>query len=163
MLSTHLRGCALLQLLKNLQKHGLRSDVKMTGQSMTTDFPSIFEGKTMMQIVGSDMSQAARIISQKKQESAPTMWMWSNSMIVSPVTRSSLTKPPTHSRRRFGTIRFRWRQHLWRQGGVQSLRRAFVQRPSLGATGLGQCAELVWQLRGEAGPRQVKEPVGLLT
>ena len=26
---------------------------------MTTDFPSSFEGKTMMQIVGSDMSQAA--------------------------------------------------------------------------------------------------------
>ena len=25
----------------------------------------------------------------------------------------------------------------------------------LGATGLGQCAELVWQLRGEAGKRQV--------
>ena len=25
----------------------------------------------------------------------------------------------------------------------------------LGATGLAQCAELVWQLRGEAGARQV--------
>src|SRR5262249_19885620 len=25
----------------------------------------------------------------------------------------------------------------------------------LGATGLAQCAELVWQLRGTAGPRQV--------
>jgi acetyl-CoA acetyltransferase len=25
----------------------------------------------------------------------------------------------------------------------------------LGATGLAQCAELTWQLRGEAGPRQV--------
>ena len=26
----------------------------------------------------------------------------------------------------------------------------------LGATGLAQCAELCWQLRGEAGPRQVE-------
>jgi acetyl-CoA acetyltransferase len=26
----------------------------------------------------------------------------------------------------------------------------------LGATGLAQCAELVWQLRGQAGPRQVE-------
>ncbi len=26
----------------------------------------------------------------------------------------------------------------------------------LGATGLAQCAELVWQLRGDAGPRQVE-------
>src|SRR5262249_45336861 len=28
----------------------------------------------------------------------------------------------------------------------------------LGATGLAQCAELVWQLRGEAGPRQAPDP-----
>jgi acetyl-CoA acyltransferase len=27
----------------------------------------------------------------------------------------------------------------------------------IGATGLAQCAELTWQLRGEAGPRQVKD------
>jgi len=27
----------------------------------------------------------------------------------------------------------------------------------VGATGLGQVAELVWQLRGEAGERQAKE------
>ena len=27
----------------------------------------------------------------------------------------------------------------------------------LGATGLAQCAELVWQLRGQAGPRQVED------
>jgi len=27
----------------------------------------------------------------------------------------------------------------------------------LGATGLAQCAELVWQLRGQAGKRQVPE------
>jgi acetyl-CoA acetyltransferase len=26
----------------------------------------------------------------------------------------------------------------------------------LGATGLAQCSELCWQLRGECGPRQVK-------
>ena len=41
----------------------------------------------------------------------------------------------------------------------------FVTNPSggllskghpLGATGLAQCAELVWQLRGQAGPRQVE-------
>jgi len=32
----------------------------------------------------------------------------------------------------------------------------------VGATGLAQVAEIVWQLRGEAGPRQVKDPkVGL--
>ena len=28
----------------------------------------------------------------------------------------------------------------------------------LGATGLAQCAELVWQLRGQAGARQVPDP-----
>src|SRR3954453_4352003 len=43
---------------------------------------------------------------------------------------------------------------------------AFVTNPSggllskghpLGATGLAQCAELVWQLRGQAGERQVPD------
>ena len=33
----------------------------------------------------------------------------------------------------------------------------------VGATGLAQVAEIVWQLRGEAGERQVKDPkVGLV-
>lgn len=31
----------------------------------------------------------------------------------------------------------------------------------IGATGIAQCAELNWQLRGEAGPRQVDSKVGL--
>ncbi|WP_226873512.1 thiolase C-terminal domain-containing protein [Microbispora sitophila] len=35
--------------------------------------------------------------------------------------------------------------------------RAFVAGAgTLGATGLAQCAELTWRLRGEAGPRQVE-------
>merc|ERR1719482_1489326 len=31
----------------------------------------------------------------------------------------------------------------------------------IGATGVAQCAELNWQLRGEAGPRQVNSKVAL--
>ena len=53
-------AAALLTSEKFAKTHGLRSDVKITGQSMTTDFPSSFKGKTMMQIVGSDMSPGRR-------------------------------------------------------------------------------------------------------
>eukprot|EP00658_Telonema_sp_P-2_P057274 TRINITY_DN4571_c0_g1_i3.p3 TRINITY_DN4571_c0_g1~~TRINITY_DN4571_c0_g1_i3.p3 ORF type:complete len:107 (-),score=26.45 TRINITY_DN4571_c0_g1_i3:334-654(-) len=49
-------------------------------------------------------------------------------------------------------------------GSEMCIRDRYVVNPSggliskghpLGATGLAQCAELNWQLRGEAGPRQV--------
>jgi acetyl-CoA acetyltransferase len=41
-------------------------------------------------------------------------------------------------------------------GRHQPLGRPAVQGPPAGATGLAQCAELVWQLRGQAEQRQVE-------
>lgn len=39
--------------------------------------------------------------------------------------------------------------------GGEPVGRADLQGTPLGATGIAQAAELTWQLRGEAGPRQV--------
>ncbi|MEZ5450192.1 MAG: lipid-transfer protein [Thiolinea sp.] len=41
------------------RKHGLRTDVLIGGQSMTTDTPSTFASQDMMQVVGYDMARAA--------------------------------------------------------------------------------------------------------
>lgn len=38
---------------------------------------------------------------------------------------------------------------------IKAIKRTNVELLRLGATGLAQCAELCWQLRGECGPRQV--------
>ncbi len=41
------------------RRHGVRSDVRIAAQAMTTDYPSTFEDRDMRKIVGYDMSKAA--------------------------------------------------------------------------------------------------------
>ena len=150
-------AAALLTSEKFAKKHGLRSDVKITGQSMTTDFPSSFEGKTMMQIVGSDMSQAAANDLYEKTGIGPEDvdvvelhdCFTSNEII----TYEALQLTEEGGSEQFvsdGDNTYGGKVVVNPSGGLLS------KGHPLGATGLGQCAELVWQLRGEAGPRQVE-------
>ena len=150
-------AAALLTSEKFAKKHGLRSDVKMTGQSMTTDFPSSFEGKTMMQIVGSDMSQAAANDLYERTGIGPDDvdvvelhdCFTSNEII----TYEDLQLTEEGGSEQFvsdGDNTYGGKVVVNPSGGLLS------KGHPLGATGLGQCAELVWQLRGEAGPRQVE-------
>ena len=150
-------AAALLTSEKFAKKHGLRSDVKMTGQSMTTDFPSSFEGKTMMQIVGSDMSQAAANDLYERAGIGPEDvdvvelhdCFTSNEII----TYEALQLTEEGGSEQFvsdGDNTYGGMVVVNPSGGLLS------KGHPLGATGLGQCAELVWQLRGEAGPRQVE-------
>ena len=150
-------AAALLTSEKFAKKHGLRSDVKITGQSMTTDFPSSFEGKTMMQIVGSDMSQAAANDLYERAGIGPDDvdvvelhdCFTSNEII----TYEALQLTEEGGSEQFvsdGDNTYGGKVVVNPSGGLLS------KGHPLGATGLGQCAELVWQLRGEAGPRQVE-------
>ena len=150
-------AAALLTSEKFAKKHGLRSDVKITGQSMTTDFPSSFEGKTMMQIVGSDMSQAAANDLYERTGIGPDDvdvvelhdCFTSNEII----TYEALQLTEEGGSEQFvsdGYNTYGGKVVVNPSGGLLS------KGHPLGATGLGQCAELVWQLRGEAGPRQVE-------
>ena len=150
-------AAALLTSEKFAKTHGLRSDVKMTGQSMTTDFPSSFEGKTMMQIVGSDMSRAAANDLYERTGIGPDDvdvvelhdCFTSNEII----TYEALQLTEEGGSEQFvsdGDNTYGGKVVVNPSGGLLS------KGHPLGATGLGQCAELVWQLRGEAGPRQVE-------
>ena len=150
-------AAALLTSEKFAKNHGLRSDVKITGQSMTTDFPSSFEGKTMMQIVGSDMSQAAANDLYARTGIGPDDvdvvelhdCFTSNEII----TYEALQLTEEGGSEQFvsdGENTYGGKVVVNPSGGLLS------KGHPLGATGLGQCAELVWQLRGGAGPRQVE-------
>ncbi|MFL2749966.1 MAG: lipid-transfer protein [bacterium] len=150
-------AAALLTSEKFAKTHGLRSDVKITGQSMTTDFPSSFEGKTMMQIVGSDMTQAAANDLYERAGIGPEDvdvvelhdCFTSNEII----TYEALQLTEQGGSEQFvsdGDNTYGGKVVVNPSGGLLS------KGHPLGATGLGQCAELVWQLRGEAGPRQVE-------
>ena len=150
-------AASLLTSEKFAKKHGLRSDVKITGQSMTTDFSSSFEGKTMMQIVGSDMSRAAANDLYERTGIGPEDvdlvelhdCFTSNEII----TYEALQLTEEGGSEQFvsdGDNTYGGKVVVNPSGGLLS------KGHPLGATGLGQCAELVWQLRGEAGPRQVE-------
>ena len=150
-------AAALLTSEKFAKKHGLRSDVKITGQSMTTDFPSSFEGKTMMQIVGSDMSQAAANDLYERAGIGPEDvdvvelhdCFTSNEII----TYEALQLTEEGGSEQFvsdGDNTYGGKVVVNPSGGLLS------KGHPLGATGLGQCTELIWQLREEAGPRQVE-------
>ena len=150
-------AAALLTSEKFAKKHGFRSDVKITGQSMTTDFPSSFEGKTMMQIVGSDMSQAAANDLYERAGIGPDDvdvvelhdCFTSNEII----TYEALQLTEEGGSEQFvsdGDNTYGGKVVVNPSGGLLS------KGHPLGATGLGQCTELIWQLREEAGPRQVE-------
>ena len=150
-------AAALLTSEKFAKKHGLRSDVKITGQSMTTDFPSSFEGKTMMQIVGSDMSQAAANDLYEKTgigpEDVDVVELHDCFTTNEIITYEALQLTEEGGSEQFvsdGDNTYGGKVVVNPSGGLLS------KGHPLGATGLGQCAELVWQLRGEAGPRQVE-------
>ena len=140
------------------KKHGLRSDVKIAAQEMTTDFPSTFESHDMMRVVGYDMAkEAARRIYAKTGVSA-----------------DDLDVVELHDCFAQNELITYEALGLCREGGAQEFIDAgdntyggqVVTNPSggllskghpLGATGLAQCYELTRQLRGTAVATQVDD------
>ena len=138
------------------RKNGLKHDVRIVGQEMTTDSPSTFNGKTMIQIVGSDMTYRAAEKLYENTGIGPRDidvvelhdCFTSNEII----TYEALQLTNVGCAEQFITDEentYGGEVVVNPSGGLLS------KGHPLGATGLGQCAELVWQLRGEAGKRQV--------
>jgi acetyl-CoA acyltransferase len=131
--------------------------VAIAAQAMTTDRPSSFE-TDLMKLVGFDMAQAA---ADKVYEAAGVDpsdikvvelhdCFTTNELL----TYEALRLTPEGTAEKFvmdGDNTYGGRVVTNPSGGLLS------KGHPLGATGLAQCAELVWQLRGEAGPRQVDD------
>ena len=138
------------------KKHGLKPVVNIAGQVMTTDFPSAFEGHSMMKMIGYDMAKAAAEQLYEKTGTGP------NDIQVVELhdcftANELLTYEAIGLCPEGGAEKFIWDEDNTYGG-------KFVVNPSggllskghpLGATGLAQCTELVWHLRGTAGERQV--------
>lgn len=138
-------------------RHGIDSGVRITAQAMTTDFPSAFEAKDMMQVVGLDMTAtAARQVYEKAGVGSDDIdvcelhdCFTSNELI----TYEGLGFAPEGGAEKFiwdGDNTFGGRVVTNPSGGLLS------KGHPLGATGLAQSFELVNQLRGNMGPRQVE-------
>ncbi|XP_012662652.1 non-specific lipid-transfer protein [Otolemur garnettii] len=123
---------------------------------MVTDLPSSFEEKSVIKVVGFDMSKVAAQKCYEKSGLGPSNvdvielhdCFSSNELL----TYEALGLCPegqggTLVDRGDNTYGGKW--VINPSGGLIS------KGHPLGATGLAQCAELCWQLRGEAGKRQV--------
>ena len=139
------------------RRHHLDTSVSIAGQAMTTDGPSTFDEKSMMKVVGYDLAATAARQVYEQAGIGPNDLdvvelhdcFTANELI----TYEALGLTPE------GTAE----QFIW--DGDNTYGGQVVTNPSggllskghpLGATGLGQCAELVWQLRQQAGVRQVE-------
>tara|TARA_B100001105_G_C22391278_1_gene444499 strand:- start:446 stop:1624 length:1179 start_codon:yes stop_codon:yes gene_type:complete len=144
---------------KFAKKHGLNNTISIKGQAMTTDFPGTLEAHSMRKLIGYDMAKEAADAVYEQAGIGPKEvqvcelhdCFTANELIT--YEALGLTEQGTAER------------FIW--DGENTYGGQVVTNPSggllskghpLGATGLAQCAELVWQLRGDAGPRQVPKP-----
>jgi sterol carrier protein 2 len=138
-------------------KHGLDAGVEIVAQAMTTDFASSFDGASMMQVIGYDMSKDA---ARQVYESAGI----GPSDVDVVELHDCFTPNELITYEALGLCEEGGAERYIRDGG-NTYGGTHVTNPSggllskghpLGATGLAQCYELTHQLRGTADKRQVE-------
>jgi len=149
-------AAAVLVSEKFAAQHGLRKDVRIAAQAMTTDTASTFSAGDMMQVVGFDMSQAA---AKKVYEAAgvgpadlDVVELHDCFAHNELITYEALGLCPEGGAARFiddGDNTYGGKTVTNPSGGLLS------KGHPLGATGLAQCYELTRQLRGTADATQV--------
>ncbi|MBI1211761.1 MAG: lipid-transfer protein [Alphaproteobacteria bacterium] len=137
------------------KKHGIKG-VEIAAQTMTTDTQKAFDGDSMIHLIGYDMARDAANYVYEKSGIGPDEvdvvelhdCFTANELL----TYEALQLTGEGTAEKF----------IW--DGDNSYGGKVVTNPSggllskghpLGATGLAQCTELVWQLRGKADKRQV--------
>lgn len=130
--------------------------VQIVGQSLVTDLPSTFEDRSLLSLVGADMSRtAARQVYEQAGITPDDVDVIELHDCFSPnelITYEALglaAEGEAHHLLDNDDTTYGGRWVVNPSGGLIS------KGHPLGATGLAQCAELTWQLRGEADQRQV--------
>ena len=150
-------AAAILCTPEFAKKHGIAAEVVIKGQAMTTDGPSTFEDHSMIKLIGYDMAkEAARQVYEASgvgPEDVQVVELHDCFTANELLTYEAIGLTPEGTAEKF----------IW--DGDNTYGGKYVTNPSggllskghpLGATGLAQCAELVWQLRGQADKRQVE-------
>ena len=150
-------GAAILASEDFVKKHGLgKQAVEIAGQAMVTDMKSTFDEKSCIKLVGSDMTRkAAEKVYQQSglgPENVDVVELHDCFSTNEMITYEALGLCPEGKGGEFvdsGANTYGGRVVVNPSGGLIS------KGHPLGATGLAQCAELNWQLRGVAEKRQV--------
>ncbi|KAI8623562.1 thiolase-like protein [Xylariaceae sp. FL1651] len=131
--------------------------ILIAGQCMATDAPSLFS-KSSIDLMGIDMTRYARKVAMEEAKITPNDvqvcelhdCFSANEMIV--IDALGLSEPgKAHELVRSGGITYGGKVVVNPSGGLIS------KGHPLGATGIAQCAELVWHLRGWANNRAVPQ------
>ncbi len=139
------------------KRHGIDASVTIRAQAMTTDRLQTFEARDMREVVGYGMAkEAARQVYEAAGVGPGDVDVvelhdcFAHNELIS---YEALGLCPEGGAEKFvvdGDNSYGGRVVTNPSGGLLS------KGHPLGATGLAQCAELVWQLRGQAGKRQVE-------
>ncbi|SDQ97392.1 Acetyl-CoA acetyltransferase [Rhizobiales bacterium GAS113] len=139
------------------RRKGLRTDVRIAAQAMTTDFASTFDTDDMMRVVGFDMSRAAAASVYEQvgigPEDIDVVELHDCFAQNELITYEALGLCPEGGAERFiedGDNSYGGKVVTNPSGGLLS------KGHPLGATGLAQCYELTRQLRGSAEATQVE-------
>lgn len=150
-------AAAVLVSEKFAKARGLKRNVCIAGQAMTTDRPSTFNSGDMMRVVGYDMSKeaAAKVYAQTGMgpEDLDVVELHDCFAHNELITYEALGLCPEGGAEKFiddGDNTYGGKVVTNPSGGLLS------KGHPLGATGLAQCFELTHQLRGTAGARQVQ-------
>lgn len=138
-------------------KHGIRTPVFIAGQAMTSDYASSFSARSPMVIAGYEMTAkaAAQVYEQTGigPDDVDVVELHDCFTANELITYEGLGLTAEGTAEQFicdGQNTYGGKVVTNPSGGLLS------KGHPLGATGLAQCAELVWQLRGTAGARQVE-------
>jgi acetyl-CoA acetyltransferase len=139
------------------RKHGLDTRVFIAAQAMTTDTASTFDSGDMRRVVGYDMTVAAANKVYEATgvgpEDVDVVELHDCFTANELITYEGLGLTAEGTAEKFildGDNTYGGKVVVNPSGGLLS------KGHPLGATGLAQCTELVWQLRGQADQRQVE-------
>ncbi len=152
-------AAAILASDQFVDRHGLAAQaVEIVGQSMTTDFESSLSTRTCKDVIGYDMNvKAARAVYEQSglgPEDFQVIELHDCFSANELLLYEALELCDEGDAPRLideGETTYGGRWVVNPSGGLIS------KGHPLGATGLAQCAELNWQLRGEADGRQVED------
>ncbi|GBG34378.1 Non-specific lipid-transfer protein [Hondaea fermentalgiana] len=153
-------ACAILASEDFVIKHGLQGQaIELVAQSVHSDSPEVFksaEGKALIEAVGKSMAQKAAQDAYAEAGLTPddvnVVELHDCFSCNELITYESLGLAKEGEGGKLiesGNATFGGKYVINPSGGLIS------KGHPLGATGVAQCAELCWQLRGECGPRQV--------
>jgi acetyl-CoA acyltransferase len=151
-------GAAIVASERFVEEHGLWDQaVEIIGQALVTDMASTFEDRSCIKIVGFDMSrEAARRALEEAQVGVEDVQVvelhdcFSANELITYEALGLAEEGHGHELVDAEDTTYGGRWVVNPSGGLIS------KGHPLGATGLAQCSELTWQLRGEADARQVE-------